>query len=44
MPPPTKDLSSKSDVLDVITHQRIEANQRNAEEGEPKFPPALLRR
>lgn len=44
MPPPTKDISSKDDVLDVIMHQRREKNSQNEEEGSPQFPPALVRR
>lgn len=44
MPQPTKDLSAKDDVLDVIMHQRRERNTENEEAGQAMFPPALLRR
>lgn len=44
MPQPTKDISAKDDVLDVIMHQRRDRNAQNEEEGVAQFPPALLRR
>lgn len=56
VPEPSKDISHKDDVLDVIRHQRMERNARtvaNAEDpteaGVPEdannvFPPVLLRR
>lgn len=44
MPAPTKDLTSKDDVLDVIMHQRKEKNAQNEEEGLVTFPPNLTRR
>ncbi|PWZ00443.1 putative DNA replication licensing factor [Testicularia cyperi] len=55
MPPPSKDISHKDDVLDVIRHQRLERNARTIENAENPaiaeddaseniFPPVLLRR
>lgn len=49
MPPPTRDISHKDDVLDVIAHQRRERNARaqddeTQEPQDPPFPPMLLRR
>ncbi|CAK5277563.1 unnamed protein product [Mycena citricolor] len=38
---PTKDISDKDEVIDVIMHQRRERNQQMDEEG---FPDAVLRR
>ncbi|PWN51039.1 putative DNA replication licensing factor [Violaceomyces palustris] len=50
MPAPSKDISHKDDVLDVIRHQRQEKNAHTLESNEAQeqdagiFPPVLLRR
>ena len=50
MPDPSRDISDKDDVLDVIRHQRLERNALNEQHEESMgevaetFPPTLLRR
>jgi len=44
LPPPTRDLSTKDDVIDVIIHQRQEKNAANADADLAQFPPRLIRR
>jgi DNA replication licensing factor MCM7 len=44
MPIPTKDISEKDEVIDVILHQRRERNDRQTDESQGAFPEHLLRR
>jgi DNA replication licensing factor MCM7 len=44
LPPPTEDIESLADILDVIQFQRNEENAENEEAGLQVFPPNLLRR
>ena len=44
LPAPSKDISYKSDVHDVIMAHRRERNQINEENEAAVFPPELLRR
>lgn len=44
LPEPSKDISYKSDVHDVIMAHRRERNQINEENEAAVFPPELLRR
>ena len=43
VPQPTKDISDKDEVIDVILHQRRERNEQ-LEGGQDGFPEHLLRR
>lgn len=44
MPPPTKDVSDKDDVTELIMEQRRKRNQEAGREEADQFPPTLTRR
>lgn len=44
MPAPTKDVSDKDDVTELIMEQRRKRNQEAGREETDQFPPTLTRR